>query len=302
MIQELMRTLVLGAIRGGTYSLLSLGFTLIYGISGIINLSYGSLYMLATFVFYTIAVYILLGTATTIILVFVLVVSVIIVAVIGAFLYRTTIHQVMGDEVAVMVVTVCVALILQEIIKIGFGSPPVNVGWPPGSVFRDLRQILGVVVSNAEILAGFSSLAIFVMLFVLIKKTKIGNAMTAISQDREAAMLMGVNTDRLYMLTMAISAMLAGVAGILITTSTTTLAFPFMWMQPLFSAFSIVILGGLGSIKGSLVGGFIIAYSEVAFTIFVDAPIAGVAPLSIMVLVLLLRPKGLFGKRIEMED
>ena len=302
MIQELMRLLVRGAIRGGTFSLLSLGFTLIYGISGIINLSYGSLYMVATFIFYTIGVYILLGTASTIVLVLVLVVSAIIVAVIGAFLYRTIIHQVLGDEVAVMVVTVCIALILQEIIKIGFGIPPVNVGWPTGSYFRGLRKIVGVVVSNAEILAALSSLAIFVLLYVLIKKTKIGNAMTAVSQDREAAMLMGVNTDRLYTLTMAISALLAGAAGILTTTSTTTLAFPFMWMQPLFTAFSIVILGGLGSIKGSLVGGFIIAYSEIAFTIFVDAPIAGVAPLSIMVLVLLLRPKGLFGKRIEMED
>jgi branched-chain amino acid transport system permease protein len=247
-------------------------------------------------------IYFFLGSATTIILILFLVVSVIIVAIVGALLYRITIHQILGDEVAVMVVTVCIALILQEVIKLRFGFPPVPVGWPPESSLRMLRNILGVTVSNAEILAALSSLAVFVLLFVLIKRTKIGKAMTAVSQDREAAMLMGVNTNRLYMLTMAISAMLAGIAGILITTSTTMLAYPFMWMQPLFSAFSIVILGGLGSIKGSLIGSFIIAYSEIAFAIFVDSPIAGVAPLSIMVIVLLLRPKGLFGKRVEMED
>ncbi len=307
-MQEIIRVLVLGAIRSGTLALLALGFTLIYGISGVVNLSYGSFFMCATYLFYVLGDYALLASipllASNPILapILYLITAVIIVTIIGSLAYRTTIHPILGDQVAVMVVTVCSALIFQEIFKIFFGIPPKSVVWPAGSFLTKLRNIWGVTVNNGQIFATVVSLIMFAILFVFIKKTKIGKAMTAVSQDREAAMLMGVNTKRLYMLTMGLSAMLAGLAGILITTSTGSGAFPFMWMQPLFSAFSIVILGGLGSIKGSLIGGFIIGYAERAVAILVDASIAGVAPLSVMVAVLILRPKGLFGKRVEMED
>ncbi len=299
---------MLGAIRSGTLSLLALGFTLIYGISGVVNLSYGSFFMFSTYLFYVLGYYGLLSSipilASNPLLapILYLIVAVIIVTIIGSLTYRTTIHPVLGDQVAVMVVTVCSALIFQEIFKISFGVIPRSVAWPAGSFLTRLRNIGGVTVNNGQIFGTVVSLIMFAILFVFIKKTKIGKAMTAVSQDREVAMLMGVNTKRLYMLTMGLSAMLAGVAGILITTSTGTGVFPFMWMQPLFSAFSIVILGGLGSIKGSLIGGFIIGYAERAVAILVDASISGVAPLAVMVAVLILRPKGLFGKRVEMED
>ena len=128
--------------------------------------------------------------------------------------------------------------------------------------------------------------------------------MRAASQDREVAMLMGINTERLYMLAMVVSAMLAAVASIFITASTSMSAGAYMWLHPLGLSFSIVILGGLGSIKGSLLGGFIIGYAEqtVAIAVPEGGAIIGVVPLTVMLLVLLLRPKGLFGKRIELEE
>ncbi|NIO38571.1 hypothetical protein GTO27_12875 [Candidatus Bathyarchaeota archaeon] len=304
LIQELMRVLVLGAIRSGTLALLSLGFTLIYGISGVVNLSYGSFFMIGAYAFYAIGVTLafLLGSTTTLAVVLAVVGAILIVAIIGGSTYRTTIHPILGDEIGVMVVTVGLAMIFQEIIMIIFGFPLKSVRWPEDSFLRGLIDVLGVAVSYEKILAALASLALFAALVLFIRRTKTGKAMTAVSQDREVAMLMGVNTNRLYILTMTVSAMLASVAGILITTSTTLNAFPFMWMQPLFLAFSIVILGGLGSIKGSLVGSFIVGYAEVAVTLLIDSSIAGVAPLSVMVIVLLLKPKGLFGKRIELEE
>jgi branched-chain amino acid transport system permease protein len=103
---------------------------------------------------------------------------------------------------------------------------------------------------------------------------------------------------------MAMSGMLAAIASILITTSTAMSAGAWMWLQPLALSFAIVILGGLGSIKGSFIGGLIIGFAEqtVAITVPEGGAIVGVVPLVVMILVLLLRPKGLFGKRIEMED
>ena len=127
--------------------------------------------------------------------------------------------------------------------------------------------------------------------------------MRALAQDREVAMLMGINTERIYMLTMGISSLLAGLAGILILGSNMEAAHPYIWQRPLVLSFAIVILGGLGSIKGSLLGAFIIGYTENAVITFVPqgGMITSAAYLVIMVVVLLLRPKGLFGKRIEFE-
>ena len=127
--------------------------------------------------------------------------------------------------------------------------------------------------------------------------------MRAAAQDREVAMLMGVNTMKLYILTMAISASLAAIAGILITASTTRVAYQLMWFQPLALSFAIVILGGLGSIKGTFIAAFIVGYAQtvVSYAIPEGDYLKGAVALGVMVLVLILRPKGLFGKHIELE-
>jgi branched-chain amino acid transport system permease protein len=126
--------------------------------------------------------------------------------------------------------------------------------------------------------------------------------MRAVAQDREAAMLMGINTEKLYMLTMGIASALAAAAGI--ATTAEGFAEPYMWTSPLFLSFSVVILGGLGSIKGTLIGAFIIGYAGEIFIRL--APGIGflrsAVALAVLVLVLILKPKGLFGKRIEMEE
>jgi branched-chain amino acid transport system permease protein len=127
-------------------------------------------------------------------------------------------------------------------------------------------------------------------------------------------MLMGINTEMLYLLTMGISASLAAVAGMLITSSTAGVTYPHIWPQQLYLSFAVVILGGLGSIKGTLVGAFIISYVENTFVFALDPIIAdmlnlpvggslsGAVIMATMLLVILVRPKGLFGKRVELEE
>lgn len=302
---EIIKSIIIyGGISGGAYALLALGFTLIYGVSGVVNLAHGSLFMLATYIFYVFTSSFPLGLLPALIL------ATILVAIVGGVVYRLTIQPVIGDSLSIMVVTISLAIIFQEAIVLEFGSYRQRVP----SLAEGLAIIWGVKVTYSKILAFAASLILFAILFTFITKTKIGRAMRAVSQDREVAMLMGINTQRLYMLTMAISASLAAVAGTLITSSTAGVTYPHIWTTPLYMSFAIVILGGLGSIKGSLVGAFIIAYVENIFVFAIDPVIAkmlsfqvggslsGAVIMATMILVILIRPKGLFGKRVELEE
>lgn len=288
--------LIYGAISGAVYALLAVGFTLIFGVAGIVNLAHGSFFMLGAYIFAVLAPTGLsqLGLLPALIL------STISVAVISIIFYRLTIRPVIDQEIAVMVVTVSVALVFQQLMLQIFSA----ANLPVPSFLEGSARILGVTVTYTRVSALVVSLVLFASLLIFITKSKIGAAMRAVSQDREAAMLMGINTERLYMLTMAISASLAALAGIFIAASTTGVAASWMWLQPLAMSFAIVILGGMGSIKGTLIGGFIVGYAEqtVAIAVPEGGAIVPVIPFTIMVLVLLLRPKGLFGKRLEIEE
>jgi branched-chain amino acid transport system permease protein len=296
-----------GAISSGLYALLALGFTLIYGVAGVVNLAHGSFYMFGAFMFYVFGTFGLLGLDNLPNSILALVLGVVVMGIVGIVVYRLTIHPVLGDDVAVMVVTVCLALIFQQslmIINGGSTFPPVK--WPDGSLLgpNATTNIFGLALQNSRILAFVVSFGLFLSVLAFIAKTRIGKAMRAVSQDRQASMLMGINTNRVYMLTMGISAMLAALSGILITTSIEMTTGAWSWLSPLALAFSIVILGGLGSIKGSLLGGFIIGYTHRAVADLVPegGAIVDVIPLVAILVVLLVRPKGLFGKRVEMEE
>lgn len=292
-----------GVISGGVYALLALGFTLIYGVAGVLNLSHGTFYMLGAYMLFAFFELAGLGLLPSLIL------SIIVVAFIGIITYNLFIRPVIESELNVLVLTLSAALIVEQLIInlpyptdlsqpiFGSGNKPVS------SLLSGTVTFLGVTVFSQELLALVTSLSLIVFLWIFITKSKIGGAMRAMAQDREVAMLMGVNTERLYMLTIAISAFFAAIAAILIVPARETVAYPDMWTDPLFISFAIVVLGGLGSIKGSLVGAFIVAYAEacVAFLIPGGMSLRGAAALVVMVLVLLLKPRGLFGRRIEAE-
>jgi len=295
--------IVNGAVSGPLYALLALGFTLIYGVTGVVNMTHGTLYMLGAYMFFAFGP---LGFFQLEILP-AIVLAAIFVGIVGSIIYALTIHPIIEDELAVLVVTVGVALILQQLIIIGFDMafkatylaiPTITLAGLPLNV-----TFMGVKLASSSLLVCGVSVVLFTVVMIFISKAKIGRAMRAVAQDREAAMLMGINTTRLYMLTMAISASLAATAGIFIATSTTGTAEPSMWLRPLVISFAIVILGGLGSLKGTIVGAFIVGYAENAVIILTPAgsTLAGAVALAIMVLVLLIRPRGIFGKRIEME-
>jgi branched-chain amino acid transport system permease protein len=288
-----------GAITGGTLALLAIGFSLIYGVSEVVNMAHGAIYMLGTYFYFILTAPPPYGTFQLDV-VPAIIIAVGLSAILGAIIYRFTIDPIIEDLVAVLVVTVGVAIVIQQLLLIRFGAFFRGV---PNYV-EGYQTILGVKVTNSHLLAFAVSMILFLCLWLFITKTKIGTAMRAVSQDREVTMLMGVNTVRLTMLTMGISSAIAALAGILITASTTGVAHPTMWQTPLYMSFAIVILGGLGSIKGTFIGAFIVGYAENIFVYSVPGGsyLKGMVALGVMATVLIVRPKGLFGKRVELED
>lgn len=315
---EVVKSIIIyGAITSGMYALLAVGFSALYGVTEIINLAHGCLFMLGTYVYFFFAT----GYGgIQLDLISALIVAAISVAIVGSILYRVSLDPVVEDPLSVMVVTLSLAMILQESIVLLFGSyrqpvPAIPEKFLEARGMSDFVTILGVKTTYSQVLSAIFSLALFSALLIFIGKTKIGRAMRALSQDREVSMLMGVNVKNLSMLAMGISASFAAIAGVLIRSSTGGgVTYPHIWYTPLFMAFAIVVLGGLGSIKGAFVGAFIIGYIEKTFTLLVDplmagwfnvpegATLSGAVIMATMLVVLLFRPKGLFGKRVELED
>ncbi|MGQ9624166.1 MAG: branched-chain amino acid ABC transporter permease [Candidatus Bathycorpusculaceae bacterium] len=297
--------IILGIISGLIYALIALGFTLVYGISGVVNLTHGAFMIIGAYLYG-----ILLNTIPNYISpdfsyltpLLAIILSCIVTGIIACVFYRLTLHQILGDEVAILVVSIIGCIVFHQLIYIFMGiSKAFSFGIPllvPGKI-----TIINTEVLMGRTLAALISILVFTFLSLFITKTKTGRAMKALSQDLEAAMLVGISIEKLYMIASAISAGLASLGGILYTSTLTQGVAAWMWMLGLAVSFSVVVLGGLGSIKGSLLGGLIIGLSETAVMTII--PGAGVLqqsiPFIIIILVLLIRPKGLFGKRIEME-
>jgi len=309
--------IIYGLITSGMYALLAVGFSALYGVTEITNLAHGALFMLGSYIYFFFAS----GYGgIKLDLISALLVSAALVAIISSIFYRISLDPVIEDPISVMVVTLSLAIIFQESMVLFFGSgrkvvPSIAENFLKARGMSDFVTIFGVKTTYSQILSSVLSLVLFAGLIIFIEKTRIGGAMKALSQDREVSMLMGINVKNLSMLAMSLSASFAAVAGVFITSSTGgNVTYPHIWQHPLFMAFAIVVLGGLGSIKGALIGAFIIGFIEKIFTLAVDpfianlinvpqgATLSGAVIMATMLAVLLFRPKGLFGKRVELEE
>ena len=280
-----------GLISGGVYALLAVGFSLIFGVARIINLAHTAFYMLAAYLILTFASSLGLNLVLSVIL------SIIATAIIGVLSYKLVIDRVRGHEATTLIVTIALAMIIQEAVHIAYGGGFRGVP----SLVSGYTEILGTKVLYQQILTFGVVLLILLGTWALLMKTRLGIAIRSSAQDREAANLMGINVARIGMITMAISVALAAIAGALV--APLQVLGPHMWMHPLVMILAVVVLGGLGSIKGSLVGAFILGFAEtlVVFLVPTGAFLKGAVALTIMLIVILIRPEGLFGVSFEEE-
>ncbi len=277
--------LVLGTVWGALYTLISVGFTLIFGVAGIINLSHGAFYMLGAYLGYTFMSVLGINVPVSAAL------AVAGTAIIGMVIDRFCIRPMRERHVYVLIITLAFALLFQELMYAFFG--------PYGKAVHNFIEgeiVVGNVhVTYQKVLTFCVSGVLVVALWFFIKRTKTGKSISAVAQNLDAAVLMGIQPERVYVVTMGISAGLAAVAGVLIAPILE--AVPTMWAFPLFKAFAVVIIGGLGSVEGAIIAGMLLGYSETVVSRLISANYPDLVYLFAIILVLVFRPRGLMGKR-----
>lgn len=288
MLQDI---LVTGLVNGGVYALLAVGFSLVFGVARIVNIAHTAFYMLAAYCFYALLVQlhvpVLVGG----------VVAVLSVTALSLVAYRVVIEPVREHESAVLIATIALAIVFQEAMLLAFGGHFLGI---PSAVEGKVT-LAGVSIPYQRLIILVVAAAVLAVTWFVLYRTRLGLAIRATANDLEVATLMGMDVSRVAMVTIGLSVALAAVAGVAV--APVFVVDPFMWLTPLVTVLSIVVLGGLGSLRGSLVGALIIGYVE-AITVFAlpqGAFLKGAVALSIMVVVLLARPEGLFGVAFEEE-
>jgi branched-chain amino acid transport system permease protein len=286
-----MNIIITGLITGSILALLAIGFSLIFGVARIVNIAHTAFYMVAGYCIFFLSVKLGLNPVPG------MLIAVVVITVLGLLAYKFLINPIREHEAAVLIATIALAIIFQESILLIFTGDYLSVL----SLIQGYFIVLGVKVFYQQVLTFGVVLFLLAVLWLLLMKTKLGLAIRSTAEDREVANLMGMNESRLAMITMGISVALAGFTGAVI--APLTVLSPYMWMEPLIMMMAVVVLGGLGSIKGSFVAAYILGFTEalVVFLIPKGAFLKGSVALSIMILVLLIRPEGLFGIAFEEE-
>lgn len=280
-----------GAIAGGAYALLAVGFALIFSVAGIVNIAHTAFYMIAAFLIFTATDYLSWPLLPAIF------VGILLTVILGIVCFKVLFDRIMEHETAVMIMSIGLAMVFQEILLLKFGGG--YHGMPP--FFAGFVDIFGTRVSFQHLVALLVIGVVLIGLWLWLTNTRTGNAIRAVSQDRETANLMGVNVGNIYLVVMGVSVGLAGLAGAVM--GPIYMISPLMWVHPIVIVLASVVLGGMGSIGGAVIGAFILGYVEtlVVFLIPGGSFMGGGASLCIMVLVLLVRPEGLFGVFFEEE-
>jgi branched-chain amino acid transport system permease protein len=247
--------------------------------------------MLAAYLIYSLASSVGLNLYLSIII------AIVIVSFVGTISYKFLIARVRQHEATTLIVTIAIAVIMQEAILKGFGGQPRGVP----KLISGSVDIFGVTVLNQQLLTFGVVILLLLATWFFLMRTKPGVAIRAIAQDREVANLMGINVPRMEMLTMAISVGLAAIAGALV--APLLLVTPGMWTHPLVMILAVVVLGGLGSLQGSLIGAIILGFAEnmVVFLAPSGSFLKTSVALTVMLIVILIKPEGLFGIVFEEE-
>lgn len=282
MIQQMV---VNGLLAGFIYVIMALGFSLIFGIMRIVNFAHGEFYMVGAVV-----VLFLFGTMG---LPFFLAVVIggVVCGVLGVALERLLFRRLVGDELGGMIMSLAVGIILQSVALIVFGPSEQTVPRP----FSGTWGLFGAVVPWDRTVVAFCAMVVLLAFYLFLKYARLGLAMQAVAQDPDTASLMGVESGVVYAASFGIACLLAGLAGALMAPVYTI--GPYMGELPMLKAFVVVILGGLGSLPGALLGGLLIGLSESVLSTLLDATAALIASFAIVLLVVITRPTGLMGRR-----
>ena len=287
LITNIIEQLINGLRTGSIYALIALGYTMVYGIAKMINFAHGDIIMVGAYALYVFST--LLGLPIPLCIVL----TVIFCAVLGMTVERVAYKPLRkAPSLAVLITAIGVSYFLQNMALLIFKATPI----PFGSVIKvPTVKIAGIHISGITIVTFVITAITMVLLTWFINKTKAGSAMRAVSEDKGAAELMGINVNKTISLTFAIGSALAAVAGILFICQYESL-YPTLGAMPGIKAFVAAVLGGIGSIPGAMLGGIVLGIIESLSKAYISTQLADAIVFGVLVIVLLVKPSGLLGK------
>lgn len=275
-----------GVMLGLNYGLIALGLSLIFGIMGIVNFAHGEMYMLGGYVAYYLVGRFRFNFLTT------MIAGVAIIGLLGALIEKTLFRPLTTrpkEALTSLIAAVGLAWVLQMLAVICFGELDRNVP----SAFKGIINMGGVVITKERLAAIIIALALVSVLTLFLMKTKIGMAIRAVAQDKEAAALQGIQVSRISSLAFGIGCALAGAAGVLM--APIFCVSPFLGGEVILKAFLVVILGGMGSIPGAMLGGLVLGFIESIGSLFFTVPVVNAITFVLIIIILIVRPQGLLG-------
>ena len=283
--QQLFNALSLGFV----YALFALGFTLVFGVLGVINLAHGAVFMVGAYAALQAIVRLELPLWAALVAAFVsagalgLVIDVLVLKPLRA---RNAPHLIP------MIATIGLAIAINNLVQGVFGAE--NLRFPTEVLPQDVLEVAGLHLTVLELGIILTSFVLMAVLLVALKRTQLGRALRAIAESPKAAYLLGVNVEGLFMLTSFVAAGLGGIAGVLIGLYSNAL-FPLMGQPMLHKGIAVIILGGMGDIRGAMLAGLFLGFAEVLSVAYIGSTMRDAIAFGLLFLVLLVRPKGLFG-------
>ena len=284
--------LINGISIGSVYAIIALGYTMVYGIAKMLNFAHGDVIMVGAYTSFCVTNYLGLPAWVSIIA------AVVVCTVLGIVIEGLAYKPLRGTpSLAVLITAIGVSYLLQNSAQLIWGSAPKNftsiVTFDPFSLFEGSLVITGEVIYTIA-----ASILVMVCLTLFTTKTKMGKAMRAVSEDRDAAQLMGINVNQTISITFAIGSALAAIAGVLLCSTVPTLM-PTTGSMPGIRAFTAAVFGGIGSIPGAMLGGILLGIIETFAKAFISSQFSDAIVFAVLILVLLVKPTGLLGKVVQ---
>jgi len=275
---------VQGLLLSGLYALIAMGFMLIFSIGRVLNLADGAYVLICGYTYFYLAQTLGLPKIVGLGL------AGIVGATMGVLKFQLIVRPLKGNHVAVEITTLILAVVLQAAVVLVFGdSSKILLPIVPG-----VERIGTAAVPYSNLVAALSSWAILGALYLFVRRTHTGRAMQAVSMDPRGAAISGIDANRINMFTWGLSGALGAIAGVFFASYTQL--YPGMWVAPLIIAVAVVIVGGIGSIVGTLIVAHIIGFMEIISVAVIAPELRGVFTMLLIISVLIIRPRGLFGR------
>ncbi len=289
----LLSYLINGISLGSVYAIIALGYTMVYGIAKMLNFAHGDVIMVGGYIIFTSVATMGLPPAAAVLL------AVILCTILGIVIERIAYKPLRGatSSLAVLITAIGVSYFLQNMALLIFGSNIITfksvVKVPP------IKLAGGqLTISGETMVTIITCVVIMISLMLFINKTKSGQAMLAVSEDKGAAILMGINVNKTISLTFAIGSALAAIAGALLCSAYPALS-PYTGSMPGIKAFTAAVFGGIGSIPGALIGGLLLGVIEILGRAYISSQLSDAIVFMVLIIVLIVKPTGILGKKIQ---